>query len=476
MIKNVYWSPQPKQELALKCPATELFYGGAAGGGKSDFLLADFLQGADRYGKYWKGILFRKTTSELEELQARAKELFEPQGARYCGTGTKDGSNMWKFPNGATLKMRYLENEKDVHHYQGHQYTWIGIDELGNYSTPFCWTFMKSRLRSVHGVPCYIRGTANPGGAGHGWIKQRFMDGHIPNRIFYIETELPGGKKSRDTACFIPSMLDDNKILMQNDPAYEARLMSLPSHLARALRYGDWSVFEGQVLDSFIPSIHVCKPFLLEQGIWFKFCTMDWGWTKPYSIGFYAVKSNGRIVRYRELYGCKKGEYNVGVKKSARALAEEAWSYAVVDGIKDMVADPAIWTNQKVEDNSKSIAEVFTEVGFNMIKANNDRVNGLIMVDDILKQYVVEGEKDGIPLEVPMFQVFDTCPDFIRTIPLLTPDPNHPEDIDSKLEDHPYDDHRYGVMSDFVMHPNTYLRKINGSWRQAKQTKEWDPF
>ena len=44
---DVYWKPQPKQELALHCPSTELFYGGAAGGGKSDFLLADFLQGAE---------------------------------------------------------------------------------------------------------------------------------------------------------------------------------------------------------------------------------------------------------------------------------------------------------------------------------------------------------------------------------------------------------------------------------------------
>ena len=294
------------------------------------------------------------------------------------------------------------------------------------------------------------------------------MDGHIPNRIFYIETELPGGKVSRDTACFIPSQLDDNKILMQNDPAYEARLMSLPSHLARALRYGDWSVFEGQVLDSFRENVHVCKPFLLEQGKWFKFCSMDWGWAKPYSIGFYAVNSIGRIIRYRELYGCAPGEYNVGIKKSAKKLAAEAWSYAVVDGIKDMVADPAIWTDEKVEDESKSIEQVFTEAGFKMVKANNDRVNGLVMVDDIFKQTV-----DG---ETPMFQVFNTCRDFIRTIPLLTPNPNKLEDINSDLEDHAYDEHRYAVMSDFVMHPIVHIRKINGSWRQPKQTKEWDPL
>ena len=464
MSLDVYWTPQPKQELALRCPATELFYGGAAGGGKSDWLIGDYMQGADLYGRFWRGILFRQTYDELEELMDRANELFTPQGARFVGKGSKEGSNIWIFPNRATLKMRYLENEKDVKHYIGHQYTWVGIDELGNYPTPYCWLMMKSRLRSAHGVPSYIRGTGNPGGVGHGWIKQRFMDDHIPNQIFYIETEL-NGIKSRDTACFIPSTLNDNQVLMQNDPDYEKKLLSLPSHIARALRFGDWSVFEGQVLESFRPNIHVCKPFILEQGMWFRFCAMDWGWAKPYSIGFYAVNSQGRLIRYRELYGCKQDEYNVGVKKQSTKLAQEAWEFASLDGIKDMVADPAIWS----KENNQCIMQDFADVGFNMVPANNDRINGLVMVDQIFKQTV---DQNG----TPMFQVFNTCKAFIRTIPMLTPNPNHPEDIDTKLEDHVYDEFRYAVMSDFVMHPTTHLRKVNGSWRPQRQTKEWDPF
>lgn len=464
MSYDVYWKPQPKQELALRCPATELFYGGAAGGGKSDWLIGDYMQGANLYGRFWRGILFRQTYDELEELMDRANELFTPQGARFVGKGSKEGSNIWIFPNRATLKMRYLENEKDVKHYIGHQYTWVGIDELGNYPTPYCWLMMKSRLRSAHGVPSYIRGTGNPGGVGHGWIKQRFMDDHIPNQIFYIETEL-NGIKSRDTACFIPSTLNDNQVLMQNDPDYEKKLLSLPSHIARALRFGDWSVFEGQVLESFRPNIHVCKPFILEQGMWFRFCAMDWGWAKPYSIGFYAVNSQGRLIRYRELYGCKQDEYNVGVKKQSTKLAQEAWEFASLEGIKDMVADPAIWN----KENNQCIMQDFADVGFNMVQANNERINGLVMVDQIFKQTV---DQNG----TPMFQVFNTCKAFIRTIPMLTPNPNHPEDIDTKLEDHVYDEFRYAVMSDFVMHPTTHLRKVNGSWRPQRQTKEWDPF
>lgn len=199
--------------------------------------------------------------------------------------------------------------------------------------------------------------------------------------------------------------------------------------------------------------------------MWFRFCAMDWGWAKPYSIGFYAVNSQGRLIRYRELYGCKQDEYNVGVKKESTKLAQEAWEFASLEGIKDMVADPAIWSNE----NNQCIMQDFADVGFNMVPANNDRINGLVMVDQIFKQTV---DQNG----TPMFQVFNTCKAFIRTIPMLTPNPNHPEDIDTKLEDHVYDEFRYAVMSDFVMHPTTHLRKVNGSWRPQRQTKEWDPF
>ena len=467
-MNQVIWSPQPKQRLALECTSQELFFGGAAGGGKSDFMLLDFLQQANTYGKYCKGILFRRTNSELEELQERAEQVYKPMGAVYIGKSTKV-TNTWKFPNGATLKMRYLESEKDVGRYQGHQYTWIGIDELGNYPTPYCWTYMISRLRSVHGVPCYIRGTANPGGVGHAWLKQRFMDDEKPNTIFYREARDFDGNIKKTSCCFIPSRLEDNQILMRNDPEYQARLLTLPPHLARALRYGDWSIFEGQVFSSFNRDRHVIKPIILEPGEWFKFCAMDWGWSKPYSIGWYAVNSDGRVIRYREMYGCADGEFNVGVKKPAKTLAEEAWNISVTEGVKDMVADPAIWKNEKLEEDSISIAEHFEKIGWRMHKANNDRINGLVMVDQYLKLECNEHH-------TPLLTVFDTCYGFIRTIPMLTPDPNHPEDVDTKLEDHIYDEVRYALMSDFVKHPSNALRRQNGKWQRENHSADYDPY
>ena len=114
----ILWEPQPKQQLALSCPAFELFYGGAAGGGKSDFLLMDFLAGCNEGRGAWRGILFRRTYKELEELIIRAKELYTPLGAYYHKT-----ENVFTFPTGSFLRLRYLERDEDVGSYQGHQYT-----------------------------------------------------------------------------------------------------------------------------------------------------------------------------------------------------------------------------------------------------------------------------------------------------------------------------------------------------------------
>ncbi len=451
----ILWEPQPKQQLALSCPAFELFYGGAAGGGKSDFLLADFLAGCNEGRGAWRGILFRRTYKELEELIIRAKELYIPLGAHYHKT-----ENVFTFPTGSFLRLRYLERDEDVGSYQGHQYTWVGFDELGNYATDYCYLYMISRLRSAAGLKCYMRATGNPGGVGHSWIKMRFIDGKKPNAIYTDEM----GR----TRCFIPSLLDDNRILMKNDPEYEKNLTLLPRYLYEALRRGNWDIVAGAAFEEFRREEHVIKPFALESGQWFKFCAMDWGYAKPFSIGWWAVNSEGRMIRYRELYGCEKGEANKGVKKSASEVAKEAYALSVAEGVTVMVADPAVWSKT---DKEASIAEKFEAAGWKMIKANNERINGKMQLHQLLK---TKGED-----EKPMLLVFDTCFDFIRTIPLLLPSKAHPEDIDTAMEDHIYDETRYAIMSDYAHHPSRALRKQNGQWSFAgKKAKSagWNPY
>ena len=463
-MKSILWQPQPKQKLALSCPATELFYGGAAGGGKSDFLIMDALSGASKYGKLYRAIIFRQSTTQLGQLLRRADQLYLPIGAKFRAK-SQYGNNMYFFPNGAIIQFTYLENDRDVTNYQGNEYSYVGFDELGNYPSDYAWNYMQSRLRNASGVPSFIRGTGNPGGTGQGWIRIKFMEGKEPNKIYEKKTVTPSGKTVSTTSCFIPSTLYDNKILMENDPDYEAKLSNLPKHLRDALLKGSWDVFAGQVFAAFSSLTHVKPRFVLDNRYWYKFCSMDWGRSHPFDFQFWAVNSDGRMYMYREDYGCVKGEYNVGTKEGSKALAHRMMAIAANEGVKDCVADPAIWNKA---DDGPSIADNFTEAGWNMIKGNNDRINGLIIFNQMLENTDDNG--------VPMLTVAPECEGFIRTIPALTPDPNHQEDIDTRLEDHPYDAARYAVMSDIAQHPTRYVVDRDINYNQLRTRESWEAY
>lgn len=461
-LNNVIWKPQYKQQLLISCPAFETFFGGARGGGKSDAALGAFLLNVNKYGKHHKGVIFRRTLPELEDIFKRAQEIYLPLGAKQIGT--INCRPAFVFPSGSELRFRYLESDQDATRYQGHQYTFICFDELGNYPTDFAFTFMSACARSAAGVPCRMIATGNPGGVGHSWIKARFIDNIEPYKVQTVEL----GDGLTTTRCFIPSTLDDNPILLAADPEYPARLRMQSSELYRAFRFGDWDIIAGNVFDEFRREKHVIKPFALLQGEYVKFCSIDWGYSKPYSIGFWAVSRTGRMIRYRELYGCEKDKPNTGTKESVADVARKAWEIAALDGVDTMIADPAVWG--KVDNADLSVAEKFAAAGWKMIKGNNDRLAGLQAIHDYLKTTDSDGR--------PMMLIFSTCKDFIRTIPFLLPDKNRPEDIDSKLEDHIYDETRYAVMSDFVSNPARALEVAyrRGVRKAQRKDETYNPF
>jgi len=441
--QEITWTPQDRQRIAMECNASILFYGGSAGGGKSDFLLMDYLGGI-KHGSKYSGIIFRKTYKQLEQLIKRSKELYGSIGATY----TK-GELLWTFTTGSTLKFRHLESDDDVEEYQGHEYQYIAFDELTHWGSQYVFDYMLSRSRSAHGVPCYLRAAGNPGGRGHSWVKAMFIDGKEPEHIYTERIEVtptpanPGGMVDR-TIVFIPARLTDNHILMVADPFYEANLKKLPHHLMRALLHGDWDVFTGQVFDEFSRETHVIDPIALRPE-WRKFCSMDWGYAKPFSIGWWAVTTEGRMIRYREWYGCAPEKINTGIRMNVKDVAERAFTLSVAEGCREMVADPACWITQGIAEddtNQITIASYFANAGFNMTKAVNNRINGKMKFHEYLKTKLFDGK--------PGMLIFKTCLAFIRTIPILTVDPNNPEDIDTKLEDHVYDDARYACMSELA--------------------------
>jgi Terminase large subunit, T4likevirus-type, N-terminal len=426
------WLPQigPQQTAIEADWCDELFFGGARGGGKSDYLLGDYLEDID-LGAVWRGIMFRKTYMELEELQIRASEIFPAVGGVYKVSKSVDFpfSNCWYFPNGATLKMRYLEHERDADGYQGHQYTWIGFDELTNHATPYGYNKLKACLRNSHGISGRIRSGGNPGGKGHIWVKARFID----VAPAYTPFDDPATGLTR---MFIPSKVTDNKFLRDNKQYISLLKSSGSVELVKAWLDGDWDVVAGAFFDCWNRDKHVIKAFVIPKD-WPRFRSFDWGSAKPHSVGWWAIadgstdQPRGALIRYREWYGMR--EPNVGLKLTAEEVADGIIQRSGNDKFVYSVADPSCW---KV-DGGPSIAERMQKRGVLWRRADNQRINGW---DQMRQRFVgMDGQ--------PMIYCFDTCIDSIRTVPLLQHDDLHAEDLDSDMEDHAADDWRYACMS-----------------------------
>lgn len=236
--KNLVWTPHPgPQTWLLTCPYEEIFYGGARGGGKSDGLLGDILAHVAENPKHARCIVFRETYPDLEELIARSKDLYYAVGAAW-----KESKKTWKFPGGATLKFRFIERIKDARRYQGHQYTYIAFDEVGNVESDEIINILRACLRSAHQVRTRLVLTGNPLGDGHAWLKKRYIDPAPPLTPIHEEMTIRGVTRIT-TRVFIPSKLEDNPSLTQNDD-YEIKLKQATKGkpwLYDAWRFGDWN-------------------------------------------------------------------------------------------------------------------------------------------------------------------------------------------------------------------------------------------
>ena len=302
--RRVVWSPQERQAEFMQRGEYEALYGGAAGGGKSDALLAEALRQADK--ACYRGIIFRKTYPQLTELEDRSQTLYKCAypAARYNKT-----KHCWSFPSGAKIYFGAMQHKKDRLNYQGKHYDFVGFDELTQFSFDE-YSYMFSRNRpGGKGTRVYIRATANPGGPGHSWVKQRFITAGEPMKPIIEEHKVkkPDGAEIiiRKSRVFIPASVFDNKELLRNDPEYLASLSMLPTAERKALLYGDWNSFTGQVFTEWRDDpehycdrrwTHAIAPFEIPRH-WEIVRGFDFGYTRPFSVGWYAVDTKGCIYR-----------------------------------------------------------------------------------------------------------------------------------------------------------------------------------
>jgi len=437
--QNIIFKPNPGPQTSfLAANEREVLYGGAAGGGKSYAMLADPL----RYMQHpqFSGLLLRHTTEELRELIWKSQEMYPKI---YPGIKWSERKMQWIAPSGARLWFSYLDRDEDVLRYQGLAFSWVGFDELTQWSTPFAWNYMRSRLRSTApDLPVYMRATTNPGGPGHAWVKKMFIDPSAPNKAFWatdIDTAqtltYPAGHSKAGQPLFrrrfIPAMLVDNPYLAQQGD-YETMLLSLPEHQRKQLLEGNWDVSEGAAFAEFNRSIHVIEPTDIPRN-WVKFRACDYGYGSFSAVLWFAVSPSEQIIVYRELYVSK-----VLAKDLARMVMELEQN----DGqIRYGVLDSSCW--HKRGDTGPSLAEQMIKEGCRWRPSDRSAGSRVAGKNEIHRRLQVDEFT-----EEPRLVIMSNCTNLIAQLPILPLDKSNPEDIDTKVTfDHLYDALRYGVMS-----------------------------
>ena len=414
--------PSDKQKLFLLSDATYTAFGGARGGGKSWAVRTKALLLALKYPGI-KILIIRKTYPEL-----RANHINEM--CRICASVAtySESKKELVYLNGSSVKFASCRNARDLDKFQGTEADVVFIDEATQFTREM-FDRIRACVRGVNNFPKRVYLTCNPGGVGHNWVKELFID----------------TPQSNNDYVFIKSLVGDNNALLEKDPEYVKKLEALPGKLRKAWLEGDWNIFEGQFFEEFRNDpnhykdriwTHVIEPFEIPRD-WRIYRSFDFGYSKPFSCDWWAIDYDGRAYLILQLYGCT--EANEGIKwppdkifsEIKRLENEHRWlAGKQIFG----VADPSIWDASRGEAIIESADRNF--VYFQ--PGDNKRIPGWMQC-----HYRLSFDNDG----KPMVYFFNTCRHAIRTLPLLNYSEHSPEDLDTSQEDHFADSFRYFCMS-----------------------------
>lgn len=462
------------QNEFMNCPIFECMYHGTRGPGKTDGLLMSYAQHVNQgFGPAWRGIIFRQTYPQLADIQAKSEkwfwEIFRDE-AKF-----NKSKMQWEWKTGEMLMFRHMARQSDALSLLGHEYPFIGWEELCNWAADDCFTQMMACCRSsVPGLPRMIRSTTNSYGPGHNWVKDRYrLYGAWWQSIYIDDAKDLDGRPLPDR-CSIYGHIDENKTLLKNDPNYKQTIIASANNpaMAEAWLHGSWDIVAGGMFDDVWSSTHnVVKRFDVPPH-WRIDRSFDWGSSAPFSVAWWAesdgsdlvmkdgtVRSTvrGDLFRVAEWYGWT-GRPNQGLRMLAIEISAGIIEREILWGWRNQTkcrvfpgpADNSIHNVENGISISLDMAKP-VRVGANMYKgiewtradkSKNSVKHGL---EHMRKMMKASWPIPGQPREQPGLFVTDVCGQFIRTVPSLPRDEKDMDLVDENAEDHVCDETRYRI-------------------------------
>lgn len=496
------------QTLAMSCPAQIILFHGSRGPGKTDAQLMRFRRWVGQgFGRHWRGVIFDRQYKNLDDLVSKSMRWFPEfkDGARFLSSKS---DYKWVWPTGEELMFRAVTRDNDYWSYHGQEFPFIGWNELTKYPTDSLFDAMMSCNRSSYRaidfpqtidgdhldktgeirfvtedhmyatdhvgpeIPLEVFATCNPYGAGHNWVKKRFINAAPMGRILRksINVFNPQTQERED---FVTTQTHIFGSYMENiylSPKYVAELTSMSDlNKRKAWLGGSWDVVSGGMFDDVWDSnTHSIEPFNVPFS-WRIDRSFDWGSTKPFSVGWWAesdgtdvMLANGQVrstvrgdlFRIAEWYGTT-GKTNQGLQylasQVAKGIVERELAWGLYGRVNAGPADGSIFDvengNSIAEDMKKPIrigARVYNGVLWGRAdKSPGSRIHGWEKVRTYMSNAIPP--KQGVREKPGMF-VFNTCTHTLDLLPILPRDEVNTDDVDTDAEDHIGDEVRYKIL------------------------------